>query len=204
MIIEKVVDTYFGENTYLLGDTKTKKCAVIDPGADVNDILRAANKHNLNIEYIILTHGHGDHIANVKRLKEKTNAQIIAHADEAEILLDGRKNLSTTMRCGRQEFDADIYVQDKEKMNLGELRVSFIHTPGHTKGGMCIRVADDMFTGDTLFAGSMGRTDLYSGDYKQIDKSLKKLARYEDNVKVHPGHGPSTTLGIEKRSNPYM
>lgn len=204
MIIEKVVDSYFGENTYLLGDEKTKKCAVIDPGAEVSDILRAATKHGLTVEYIMLTHGHGDHIANVKKLKEKTNAKVLAHKDESEILLDGRKNLSTTMRCGRQEFEADVYVEDKEKMSLGELKVSFIHTPGHTKGGMCIRCGEDMFTGDTLFAGSMGRTDLYSGDYKQIDKSLKRLAKMEDNLRVHPGHGPSSTIGIEKRTNPYM
>ena len=89
-------------------------------------------------------------------------------------------------------------------LELGNLKLSFIHTPGHTKGCMCIRVNDDMFTGDTLFAGSIGRTDLYGGDYRQIEKSLKKLSKFEDKVKIHPGHGPSSTLGIEKMSNPYM
>ena len=108
------------------------------------------------------------------------------------------------MHCGPQEVDPDIYVNDKDKLDLGELRLSFIHTPGHTKGCMCIRVNNEMFTGDTLFAGSIGRTDLYSGNYKQIEKSLKKLSKYEDNINIHPGHGPSSTLGIEKVSNPYM
>ena len=106
--------------------------------------------------------------------------------------------------CGPQELDADIYVNDKEKLTLGNLKLSFIHTPGHTKGGMCIRVNDDMFTGDTLFAGSIGRTDFIGGSYKELEKSLKKLSKYENDVKIHPGHGPSSTLGIEKTSNPYM
>ncbi|MEF9991011.1 MAG: MBL fold metallo-hydrolase [Romboutsia sp.] len=204
MILEKLVEPYFGENTYIIGDEKTKKCAVIDPGADCDEVVKELNKKSLEIEYIILTHGHGDHIAQVNKLREKTSAKVIAHIDEAELLNDKKKNLSYSMRCGAQELEADIYVKDKEKLNLGELKISFIHTPGHTKGGMCVRVGEHMFTGDTLFAGSMGRTDFYGGDAKQIDKSLKKLAKFEDNIKVYPGHGPSTTLGVEKRTNPYM
>lgn len=204
MIIQRVVEVYFGENTYLLGDENTRKCAVIDPGAEVVDILKALEKNNLELEYIFLTHGHGDHIGSVIELKEKTNAKVVAHEEEDEILMDKKKNLSYSMRCGAQEFEADIYVNDKDKMNLGDLKITFIHTPGHTKGCMCIRCGENMFTGDTLFAGSMGRTDLYSGNGNQMDKSLKKLARMEDNIKIYPGHGPATTLGIEKQTNPYM
>lgn len=204
MIIEKIVEPYFGENMYVLVDEKTKKCAVVDPGGAVDKILNYINKNSLKLEYILLTHGHGDHIGSVNFIKSKTNAKVVAHSEEREILLDKRKNLSYSMHCGAQELDADIYVNDKDKLDLGELRLTFLHTPGHTKGCMCIRVNDEMFTGDTLFAGSIGRTDLYSGDYKQIEKSLKKLSRYEDNVKIYPGHGPNSTLGIEKMSNPYM
>lgn len=204
MKIEKIVEPYFGENMYILIDEETKKCAVVDPGGANDKILSYLKKNSLDLEYILLTHGHGDHIGAVNDIKSKTNATIIAHADEKELLNDNRKNLSYSMHCGPQELDADIYVHDKDKLELGNLKLSFIHTPGHTKGCMCIRVNDDMFTGDTLFAGSIGRTDLYGGDYKQIEKSLKKLKKFEDNVKVHPGHGPSSTLGIEKMSNPYM
>lgn len=204
MILEKLVDPYFGVNTYIVGDKKSKKCAVIDPGGDYKDVIKALKKNDLEIEYIILTHGHGDHIGGVNALREATSAKVIAHTDEAEMLMDARKNLSSSMRCGAQTFEADMYVKDKDKLALGDLKFSFIHTPGHTKGGMCVRVGDDMFTGDTLFAGSMGRTDLYGGDYKQIEKSLKKLAKFEDNVRVYPGHGPSSTLGREKTTNPYM
>ena len=190
MIIDKIVEPYFGENIYILIDEETKKCAVVDPGGASEKVLNYIKKNSLDLEYILLTHGHGDHIGAVNYIKSKTNATIVAHSD--------------SMHCGPQELDADIYVNDKDKLQLGSLKLSFIHTPGHTKGSMCIRVNDDMFTGDTLFAGSIGRTDFYSGDYKQIEKSLKKLSKFEDKVKIHPGHGPSSTLGIEKMSNPYM
>lgn len=204
MIIEKLVEPNFGENVYILVDEKTKKCAVVDPGGIELKILNYIKDNNLELEYIVLTHGHGDHIGAVNGIKEKTNAKVVAHNDEKELLLDKKKNLSYMMHCGAQEFDADIYVNDKDKLSLGELKLTFLHTPGHTKGCMCIRVNDDMFTGDTLFAGSIGRTDLFSGDYKQIEKSLNKLSKYENNIKIHPGHGPSSTLGVEKTTNPYM
>ena len=204
MKIEKIVEPYFGENMYILIDEETKKCAVVDPGGASDKILNYIKRNSLELEYILLTHGHGDHIGAVNTIKSRTNAKVVAHNDEQELLNDNRKNLSYAMHCGPQELNADVYVNDKDKLELGNLKLSFIHTPGHTKGCMCIRVNDDMFTGDTLFAGSIGRTDLYGGDYKQIEKSLRKLAKYEDKVKIHPGHGPSSTLGIEKMSNPYM
>lgn len=204
MIIEKIVETYFGENMYVLVDEKTKKCAVVDPGGAKDKVLNYIKQNSLQLEYILLTHGHGDHIGAVNYIKSQTGAKVVAHSEERDLLLDKRKNLSYSMHCGAQELDADIYVNDKDKLDLGELRLTFLHTPGHTKGCMCIRVNNEMFTGDTLFAGSIGRTDLYSGDYKQIEKSLRKLAKYEDNVNIYPGHGPSSTLGIEKMSNPYM
>lgn len=204
MIIETIEDRFMGENTYLLGDEKTKKCAIIDPGASLVDILSAVNKRNFTVEYIILTHGHADHIANVKKLKEKTNAKIVAHENEKELLIDRKKNLSVRFPCGPQEFDADIYVKDKGRLEIGELKATFIHTPGHTPGGMCIRVGNHMFTGDTLFAGSIGRTDFYGGDFKAMNKSLNKLSNQDGNITIYPGHGPSSTIEHEKLTNPYM
>lgn len=205
MKIEKILEPSFGENMYILVDEETKKCAVVDPGGAEDKILNYIKNNGLTLEYILLTHGHGDHIGAVKSIREKTGAKVVAHTDEKELLNDNRKNLSCMMpHCGPQELDADIYVNDKEKLTLGNLKLSFIHTPGHTKGGMCIRVNDDMFTGDTLFAGSIGRTDFIGGSYKELEKSLKKLSKYENDVKIHPGHGPSSTLRIEKTSNPYM
>lgn len=204
MIIEKFTDHLFGENTYLIADKNTREGAVIDPGGDVKDLIKYVKDNFIEVKYIILTHGHGDHIGCVPELKKATNACIIAHSDEKEILLDKKKNLSYRMHCGPTEFEADEYVNEGDSVNLGDLKLKFIHTPGHTKGGMCIKVGNHMFTGDTLFAGSMGRTDLYSGDNKQIQKSLSRLKNYEDDIIVYPGHGPNTTMGIEKATNPYM
>lgn len=204
MIIEKFTDNYFGENTYLVADKNTREGAVIDPGGDIKDLMRYVEDNDIEIKYIVLTHGHGDHIGCVPELKEATNAQIIAHTDEREILLDKKKNLSYSMRCGAVEFEADKYVEEKESVRIGDLKLTFLHTPGHTKGCMCIKVLNHMFTGDTLFAGSMGRTDLFSGNNKQMEKSLKRLSNQEDNVIIYPGHGPNSTMGIEKTTNPYM
>lgn len=204
MIIEKAIDMDFGVNTYIVGDEKTRKCIVIDPGAKVEDILNILAEKSLKVEYIVLTHGHGDHIGRVIKLVERTGVKVVAHKDEEEILLDEKKNLSYRMPYGPQAFKADIYVNDKDKLSVGDMKLTFIHTPGHTKGSMCIRIDNHMFTGDTLFAGSIGRTDLYGGDYNQMEKSLKKLSKYENELFVYPGHGPSTTLGVEKNTNPYM
>ena len=204
MIIEKVVDRFMDENTYILGDEKTKKCAVIDPGGSIIDIFNIIKQHGLTVEYIILTHGHGDHICRVPEIKSKTNAKIVAHVNEEEVLIDRNKNLSAQLPGLLVEFDADEYVQEGDVIELGSLKLKVIHTPGHTKGGMCIKVGEHIITGDTLFAGSIGRTDFYGGDYKQIMKSLRKLAKYDDNAVVYPGHGPTSTIGVEKRMNPYM
>ncbi len=204
MIIEKVVDRYMDENTYILGDEKTKKCAVIDPGGSIIDIFNIVKKHELTVEYIILTHGHGDHICRVPEIKEKTNAKIVAYKGEEELLLDRNKNLSGQLPGPLVEFDSDLSVEEGDIIELGSLKLKIIHTPGHTKGGMCIKVGEHIFTGDTLFAGSIGRTDFYSGDYKQIMKSLRKLAKYDDNAIIYPGHGSTSTIGEEKLMNFYM
>lgn len=204
MKIEKITEPYFSENIYILVDEKTKKCAIVDPGGEKDKILNYIKRNSLKLEYILLTHAHGDHIGAVNDIKSHIDVKVVAHSEERELLLDNRKNLSYSMHCGVQELDADIYVNDKDTLDLGELKIRFIHTPGHTKGCMCIRVNNEMFTGDTLFAGSIGRTDLYSGNYKQIEKSLKKLCKYEDNINIYPGHGPNSTIGIEKLSNPYI
>ena len=105
-----------------------------------------------------------------------------------------------------EDIDLDFAkeVQEGDIIELGSLKLKIIHTPGHTKGGMCIKVGEHIFTGDTLFAGSIGRTDFYGGDYKQMMKSLRKLAKYDDNAVIYPGHGPTSTIGVEKRMNPYM
>ena len=207
MIIEKFTDTYFGENTYLVADKNTREGAVIDPGGDIKDLMRYIEDNSIEVKYILLTHGHGDHIGCVPELKEATNAQIIAHKDEQEILLDKKKNLSYSMRCGATEFEADRYVEEKESVKIGDLKLTFLHTPGHTRGGVCFYSAPDKFivTGDSLFQGSIGRTDLPGGDYDALMESLlTKVCKVDVDSKVYPGHGPETTIAHELNTNPFL
>lgn len=204
MIVQKIVENHMGENTYVVGDENTKKCFVVDPGASLSDIMSYVNKMNFIVEYIVLTHGHGDHIASVLNLKDKTNAKVVAHELEKELLLDKKKNLSAQLPSNTVELDADIYVKDNDILKIGDMKLKFIHTPGHTPGSMCIKVDNHMLTGDTLFAGSIGRTDFYGGDYKKMEKSLKRLEKHDENITIYPGHGPNSTLKIEKMTNPFM
>nr|WP_297395799.1 MBL fold metallo-hydrolase [uncultured Peptostreptococcus sp.] len=204
MKIKVITDRMMEENTYVCYDENTLDAVVIDPSLNIDEEKKFIKDNNLNVKYIMLTHGHADHIGDVLELKKMTGAKILAHQDEKEMLNDASKNMSIQFFPVRVEFDADIYVTDREKLKLGDHTFSFIATPGHTKGGMCIRLGMDMFTGDTLFAGSIGRTDFYGGDYKQLLKSLKKLSKMENDLAVYPGHGPASTIGIEKEKNYYM
>lgn len=204
MILEKIVESRMGENTYVVGDEKSKKCIVVDPGANFVDIMNVVKRNNLEVEYVVLTHGHGDHITNVLKIKEATNAKIVAHEEEQEILLDKRKNLSVSLPSATVELDADIYVKDNDTLKVGDMKMKFIHTPGHTPGSMCIKIDKHMLTGDTLFAGSMGRTDFYGGDARKMDKSLKRLKNQDDDIIIYPGHGPNSKLKTEKMTNPFM
>ena len=197
MIIDKIVEPYFGENMYILIDEGTKKCAVVDPGGASDKILTYLKKNSLELEYILLTHGHGDHIGAVNYIKSKTNATIVAHSDEKELLNDNRKNLSYSMHCGPQELNADVYVNDKDKLELGNLKLSFIHTPGHTKGSMCYEFVGKgkriLFTGDFLQAGEedgsvrMGIRVDPGYSFKEYLSSVKRMMNVESKA-VLPGH----------------
>jgi len=203
MFLEKIVAGVYGVNCYILGDIGTKKCAVIDPGGACDEILNIVNNNAFNLEYIILTHGHADHIGAVEELKEKSGASVLAHKEE-QIVLNNSQNNLTYMMGGSIEIEADRYLIDGQTVELGNLKLQIIHTPGHTPGGMCIKVDDSLFAGDTLFRASIGRTDLFGGDYDKIIESVNRLAELDDNLKVFPGHGPASTIGTEKLNNPYI
>ena len=207
MIIEKVVDRFMDENTYILGDEKTKKCAVIDPGGSIIDIFNIIKQHGLTVEYIILTHGHGDHICRVPEIKSKTNAKIVAHVNEEEVLIDRNKNLSAQLPGPLVEFDADEYVQEGDIIELGSLKLKVIHTPGHTKGGVCYYFADYgwLISGDTLFQMSIGRTDFPTGNLNDLLTAIReKLFVLPPWTKVLSGHTPPTTIEEESRCNPFL
>lgn len=195
----------FAENVYIVTDDATGKVAIIDPGV-ADDTVFEKLVGDGELVYIILTHGHGDHITGVPAIKAAyPEAKIVADFDEHDMISDSYLNGSARMFGTDVEFDADIYVTDGEKLQLGETELTFIHTPGHTKGGMCVYTGKYLFSGDTLFKRSVGRTDLPGGDWDKLRESIKeKLYALPDDTDVYPGHGYMTTIGSEKRGNPFV
>lgn len=195
----------YAANCYIVYSENTKDGIVVDPGGDADHILETIEKNKLNINHIILTHGHGDHIGGVTELKNALNVSVMIHEEDAEMLRNGEINLSTTMAMGSVEIEPDKLLKDGDIIKFGDLEAEVIHTPGHTKGGICLKIENILITGDTLFAGSIGRTDLSGGNYETIISSIKeKLMVLSDNIEVFPGHGGPSTIGRERVRNPFL
>lgn len=192
-------------NCYILYDEKNKDAIVIDPGGDGEYILTKLNEEKLNVRYIVLTHGHFDHIGAVRFLKEKTGGLVAIHKLDADNLTDGYKNLSHFMGIESVQTKADVLLEHGSTIEFGNVQCKIIHTPGHSEGSICILVPGAVFTGDTLFRGSIGRTDLPGGNHREL---LNSIATYllilDSNTVVYPGHGLKTTIGAEKESNPFL
>lgn len=205
VVAKGAVDT----NCYVVGCPETKAAAVIDPGAfspeEVGAVLGLLDKDGLKATCIINTHGHIDHIAGNKAIKKATGAALLIHRDDADSLGDGQLNGSFLFGTDIVSPPADRLLDDGEVIELGDLRLKAIHTPGHTPGGICLLCGSVLFSGDTLFAGSVGRTDLPGGSEKAIIDSINlKLLVLPDTTSVRPGHGPRTTIGRERKNNPYI
>lgn len=207
MFFKKLVVGLLETNCYLIGCKNSRKAAVIDPGGeeDVDLILNLLQENNFDLKYIINTHGHADHIAGNKALKANTKALLLIHRLDALMLIDANKNLSIFEGKEICSSPADRFLEEGDEIILGLLKLTVFHTPGHTPGGISLALNNIVFTGDTLFAGGVGRTDLPDGSYQDLQKSIKeKLLILDDDKIIYPGHGPSSTIGEERRTNPYI
>ena len=204
MILKELkIDTWIGDatNCYIVQDEKSKETMVIDPAGDVDKIVEMLDILKAKLKYIYLTHCHGDHIGGVKELKQKYGGQIVTERKDAENLLDPNKSLTTYIGLNGLVVEADSRVDDDDLLHLGELEFRVIHTPGHTSGGSCLYCEEEqlLFSGDTLFRGTWGRTDVPTGNFDDIINSItKKLMILPDETIVYPGHGKSTMIREEK------
>jgi glyoxylase-like metal-dependent hydrolase (beta-lactamase superfamily II) len=194
-----------GTNCYIAYCENTKKAVIIDPGGDAAKILAAVSREGLLVEAIINTHGHADHVlANVK-VQEATGAPLWIHSADADMLGSGSRNLSAFLGGATSCGKADRLLADGEVLPIGDFTLTVLHTPGHTPGGISLLFDKTVFVGDTLFAESIGRTDFPGGSYSQLIQSIQtKLMTLDDEVKAYPGHGPATTIGWERRQNPFI
>ncbi|NLP29667.1 MAG: MBL fold metallo-hydrolase [Clostridiales bacterium] len=193
-------------NCYLVMDENTKKAFIVDPGGKDKELLNYIKQNDIEVEYIILTHGHGDHICGIEFFKEALpDAIIVANEAERDILNNPRQNHSI-MTCGKAiAVDVDKYVLDEDRLKVGDLEIVCLSTPGHTPGGMCFYVNGALFSGDTLFAQSIGRTDFPYSSFDSLKKAIQeKLYVLPEDTKVYPGHMGSTTIGFEKEYNPFV
>ena len=195
-------------NSYLAVDEKTGEAALIDPGCFLNNAVNAVKENCALVKYILLTHGHFDHILGVHEAKINTGAEIVIHPDDEICLKDTVVNLMEMFGVNfpLEPETADIYANDGDKIQIGETVFEVLHTPGHTPGGVCFinRTENIIFSGDTLFRLSMGRTDMPGGSTKQIFASLRALGQICGEYDIYPGHGEKTTLSFEKANNRYL
>ena len=192
-------------NCYVISDSETRHGMVIDPGGSGEKILRCLEQDQVQLDMIVNTHAHADHIGAVDFLREKTGAPLCVHELEAPLLIDSRKNLSAFMGYDFVTKPADRYLQDDEEIRIGNLSFRVIATPGHSPGGICLYGEGALFSGDSLFQGSIGRCDFPgSSEADLVRNLLTRILPLPGETKVFPGHGPASSIAWEKKYNPYL
>ena len=205
MILRILVVGPIQANCYILGCERTREAAVIDPGGDSDKILITLAKDKLRCVYIINTHGHFDHSAENRRLKKVTGSQLLIHRADAPMILHQEASGSSWGMNVDNSPPPDRYLKEGDIVTFGDISLKVLHTPGHSPGGISLFSDKIVFVGDTLFAGSIGRTDLPGGDYESLIRNVReKIFPLGDDVVIYPGHGPKTTVGRERRSNPFF
>ena len=200
---ERKIETWIGEptNCYIILDEESKEIMVIDPAGKSDEIAELVNILGGKLKYIYLTHCHGDHITGVMDLKDSCGGKILIHREDAEGLNNAEINLTPYIMEKQIVLEADSRIDDNDLLHLGNLEFKVLHTPGHTKGGTCIYCEKEncLFSGDTMFRGTWGRTDLPTGNFEDIINSIvNKLMKLPDDTIVYPGHGLSTKIKDEK------
>lgn len=200
MIIKQFIAGQLENNMYLVADEASKKAVLIDASSNIPELIEFAKDYD--VQYILLTHGHFDHIMGLTSLKNALNAKAVISKDD--LVISDNINEFTSL-FGLPDTIPPSYekfIKDGDILNVGELEIKVIHTPGHTEGGVCYLIENNLFSGDTLFKQSIGRTDLFGGDYSKLVNSIKnKLFKLDSNTKVFPGHGDMTSIGFEKKYN---
>ncbi|HET9467140.1 MAG TPA: MBL fold metallo-hydrolase [Vicinamibacterales bacterium] len=211
MIVETRAVPPFQKNGYIVACEATRAAVLIDPGDEVDTLLEVAASQSLTVQYILLTHAHVDHVTGVARARDALKVPVYLHRDD-RFLYDAAQQQAAFfgLRCDVLP-PIDHYYDVGKSLPFGDYEVSVHHTPGHCPGGVCLAIGrkgsakEDLFVGDTLFAGSIGRTDLPGGDHATLLRSIKEvLFAFGDAARVYSGHGPQTTIGHERRTNPFL
>lgn len=205
MIINTLAVGPIMANCFIVGCPTSRQAAVIDPGAEADRILTALAREKLTVTHLINTHGHFDHVGANRRMKEITHAELSIHRLDAP-MLDHLARQAAAFGMATDDSPApDRLLEEGDTLAVGEISLRVIHTPGHTPGGICLLTDGAIFVGDTLFAGSVGRTDFPGGNFEALQHSIQeKLFPLGDALKVYTGHGPATTIGQERRYNPFV